>query len=115
MANEILVIERSQVIFFLQYQEPPIVIGGEPQPLGLPSSSLPSSAAAFLSDTPQAAERIDNGLAYWQIIPVERAPDETIQHLLARYKEKWAKWAAREDERIQAWAADLAQIRWIHV
>jgi len=107
------VIERNQVIFFLQYQDPPIVIGGVPQVLGNPSSALPASAASFIPA--QGLERIDNGLAHWQIIPVERGPDETNAHLLARYKEKWGKWAVREDARIQAWAAELAQVRWIHV
>ena len=113
MAKEILVIERGQAIFFKLYDQAPIVIGGEPQVLRQGSDELPVAAAVFVGDTVKSL--IDEGRISWEGIPVERAEGETDEHLKARYKQKWAKWSAREGRRISRWASEIAAIRWINI
>jgi hypothetical protein len=113
MAKEILVIDQHQVIFFLLFEEPPIIIAGEPQALTQPSSALPTIAADFMG--PALMQIIDDGRVAWRVFPVTQGATETDAHLLARAKYKWTFWAAQESARIVEWAAQIAEVRWINI
>ncbi len=111
MAREILVAANAQVVFFLVYEDPPVVIGGEPKVLRYGSEGLDPTAASMLSQPEIGA--IDSGLTVWQAQPIAQASHETTERYQSRLRAKWKIWASREAERIEAWGASASDAYWL--
>lgn len=113
MAKEILVIDRGQVVFFLLYGTPPIVISGQPQILTQASNQLPLLAQQIT--TAQEKSLIDGGRVVWESGSIPKSDNETNQQYVNRLKKKWQNWSDRQDARIQKWAQQIANATWINV
>lgn len=111
MANEILVLDRNSVIFFILYAKPPLEIDGRAQVVTQASGALPELAAFVVG--PAGLELIDAGRVAWEAFTINRGPSESTPHLRWRVNVKYEKWRDAIQTTVDQRAAEIAAARFI--